>query len=130
MRGDKINTVQQIFDNLLYEADSLKTHIELFKDSSTLFMVGGYVEGDTQTIKTVLLGCNPELKESIAATMDQSEDIRDFIFEVLEAYFARSKNANVGVIKVSADSSIGKMLKDAFLRNNSNNSKEETSHGE
>lgn len=130
MGGDKINTVQQIFGNLLYEADSLRKYIELFKDSSTLFMVGAYVEGETQTIKTVLLGCNPELRESIAATMDQSEDIRDFIFEVLAAYLARSKNTNVGVIKVPADSSIGQMLKDAFLKNKDNNSKDETNHGE
>lgn len=130
MGNGKTNTVQQIIDNLLYEADSLKAHIELFKDSSTLFMVGAYVEGETQTIKTVLLGRNPELRESIAATMDESPDIRDFIFEVLAAYFARSKDANVGVLKVPADSSIGQMLKDAFLKNNSNNSKDETNHGE
>lgn len=114
MGKSNINSVKQILENIKYEAETMKQHIEIHKDNSTLFTIGSYMDGDTQHIFSIMLGRKFELIESVLACMNDNDDFRDLIFESFKEYLTRSKNVRAAVIKVSSGSLLSNILNENF----------------
>lgn len=98
------NTAVQVLENIEYEAKTLCKHIQLTKDNTVLFMLGGASDGDGTKTLNALLGNYERAVALMAHTMLDNEEIKDFIFASFKSYLAHS-GRNIQTFKIEVPKS-------------------------